>query len=768
VKKLTSAIKAINLNATTINNEEYAATFHNEVMEPSFINFGFGNNGTGKSSVAKAIRDDVGIDWTNGKSADDYTVLVYDRQFIDDHFANYNYLPGIYTMGEKNIEIQKQINTNTAEAKKHRDKAATTAEAKAIKERERNNLFPSFHETFWQIGASIREDFKKVLTGKVGSKAAFATALLQNTATPTQHDLIALKELYDVAFGGTPETPDTFDVLNLSHLKSLTEFPLLDISIVGRDDSEFNRFIKALNATDWIKRGLDRFVPHTKGKCPFCQQRLPVDFSEQIAACFDQHYQDDMNALNQHRNDYERYARTLLGVLSGNLRKNIYTKFSKEQRDLYVSKAKTVESKLKLNMQTLDSKLAEPSKKVEIESVESLCVEINNIIAEYNRLVQSSKAIHADLRNQKRACEKQVWEILAFETQALIAKYKADDKKLLDEITTFTNLITAETKAANALDVDNGKLNKQIVSIKTAVDGINRLLLDSGFQGFELRVYDGSGQSAYRVVRPHTGKVAKDLSEGERNFIGFLYFYYLVQGSHSDDDLVKEKIVVIDDPVSSMDATVLHIVGMLTREMIDACLYERKIKGVKQVFVLTHNVHFHTKVANPLVSKYEVASYFLLTKTDNNSTVTHCIQNNPNAAGEKENYNPVPSEYAALWKDYKSVNTPKVLRSLIWQILDFYFVKLSQGNGDSLKECVLITNRDKFIEQLPNGTEDSSKLVMAAKLLSYMGTSAHDSDESYYADHYEDIDGYRKSCEMIFTTMGQDQHYRMMMAEIEK
>ena len=83
MNKLTSAIKAINLTANTINGEEYAATFHGEVMNPTFINFGFGNNGTGKSSVAKSIRDDVGIDWTGDKSADDYIVLVYDRQFID-------------------------------------------------------------------------------------------------------------------------------------------------------------------------------------------------------------------------------------------------------------------------------------------------------------------------------------------------------------------------------------------------------------------------------------------------------------------------------------------------------------------------------------------------------------------------------------------------------------------------------------------------------------------------------------------------------------
>lgn len=96
MEKLTSAIKGINLTARVINGEEYAATFHGAVINPTFINFSYGNNGTGKSSIAKVINDDVGIEWTPGKSADDYEVLVYDQPFIDNTFANYGFLPGIY------------------------------------------------------------------------------------------------------------------------------------------------------------------------------------------------------------------------------------------------------------------------------------------------------------------------------------------------------------------------------------------------------------------------------------------------------------------------------------------------------------------------------------------------------------------------------------------------------------------------------------------------------------------------------------------------
>jgi len=85
-----------------------------------------------------------------------------------------------------------------------------------------------------------------------------------------------------------------------------------------------------------------------------------------------------------------------------------------------------------------------------------------------------------------------------------------------------------------------------------------------------------------------------------------------------------------------------------------------------------------------------------------------------------------------------------------------------------LRDKVLVDNRHNFIERLPNGTEDNSRLVMATKLLSYMGVGSHADYESQYVEISDNTDQYRDAFRMIFTAMGQDQHYRMMMAETEK
>lgn len=88
------------------------------------------------------------------------------------------------------------------------------------------------------------------------------------------------------------------------------------------------------------------------------------------------------------------------------------------------------------------------------------------------------------------------------------------------------------------------------MNTEATIDSINVLLDNSGFEGFHLRAKDGVANT-YEVIRPD-GTVAEKLSEGERNFIAFLYYYHLVKGS-LNSEAVKDKIVVIDDPVSSMD-----------------------------------------------------------------------------------------------------------------------------------------------------------------------------------------------------------------------
>lgn len=87
-----------------------------------------------------------------------------------------------------------------------------------------------------------------------------------------------------------------------------------------------------------------------------------------------------------------------------------------------------------------------------------------------------------------------------------------------------------------------------------------------------------SGPDGYRVLR--RGKPAKRLSEGERTAIAFLYF--LVQLKDQDFEM-PEGIVVIDDPISSLDASAIYQAFSFLKN---------ETQNAKQLFVLTHNFEF--------------------------------------------------------------------------------------------------------------------------------------------------------------------------------
>ena len=110
-KKMMSAIQKLVLTD---------ATFNGETVEPTFINFFYGKNGAGKSTIARTIRGNLpgSVEWQSDRPADSYDVLVYDADFIRDNFENYDNLPGVFTIAEENIAVQKQVKEKNDERKK--------------------------------------------------------------------------------------------------------------------------------------------------------------------------------------------------------------------------------------------------------------------------------------------------------------------------------------------------------------------------------------------------------------------------------------------------------------------------------------------------------------------------------------------------------------------------------------------------------------------------------------------------------------------------
>lgn len=750
--KMQSAIEKITLND---------ATFTGEVIEPTFVNFFYGKNGAGKSTIARTIKSNSEVEWQNGKSASDYDVLVYDTDFVNANFANYDNLAGVFTVCETNIEVQKQLE-KLAEQKKQKGEEYKQAKETADKKQgEKDTALIEYQEECWKQTEKMRVVFDAVITGKK-KKALFAEEILAKT--PVDHDFSELELTVNTIFHGDDKKYAVYSKAGKATYASLTGYELMGKAITNSSETPFASFIKALNATDWVRQGHSHYAGQTDGKCPYCQQKLPEDFDQDIADCFDAQYQSDIAEITKFQSVYKSEMDLILRTLQGNLGE-VMPGLNIEP---YQTKLKMLQDAITINNQRIAAKVKEPTTLASLEDIDTLLLDIGAIIDKLNAQISARNNIVSDIKNQKIKCKKEVWEYFAYVLKDVVKTYRDTIMKISVDVSALNTQMKTLIDESKQLNIDIADLNKQVVNTEAAIEIINRIIRTSGFQGFSLKAKEGI-QNTYEVIRPD-GSIAEKLSEGERNFIAFLYFYHLVKGSYSSDE-VKEKIVVIDDPVSSMDSGALFIVSALVREMIEVCYNNtdyrsQKVDGdyIKQIFILTHNVYFHKEITHHQVKRYRSVSFYLIRKTDNVSGIILCVRKSQTVPTEIENYNPIQNSYAALWDEYRELKTVNTLTNVIRRILEYYFIQLCGYDGNDLVKIVLEDNKEKFIEYEEGKKPNYDRYHLASALFSYINESpAIISDGLNFVEDGTDVEQYKTVFKLIFEAMQQEQHYKMMM-----
>ena len=425
-----------------------------------------------------------------------------------------------------------------------------------------------------------------------------------------------------------------------------------------------------------------------------------------------------------------------------------------------------LESNFEINRQRIAEKVKEPSKTISLEDTDTLLLEIGSMIDEINKQIKANNDVISAKRSSKAKCKTDIMQYLAFMLVADVKSYQEEVTRLQKEIEDVTERGRMLKREIGELTTEISALNKHNANTEAAIDSINKILRDSGFQGFSIRAKVGV-ENVYEVIR-EDGSIAENLSEGERNFIAFLYFYHQVRGSMSSEEL-KEKIVVIDDPVSSMDSTALFLVSAIVREMINVCrnnteYLNPKVPGdyIKQLFVLTHNVYFHREVTYQQVGYYNCTSFYMIRKNDNISTIKLCKRQSKEIPTEDENYNPVQNSYAALWEELRDIQSTIPALNVMRRILEYYFLQLCGYEGSDLREIVLDEHRNKFIKQVEGEKPDMTDYQLASSLLAYINNPNGISDGLNYVEDCEDVEAYKRVFEMVFDALDQSQHYKMM------
>ena len=589
------------IESISISNVATYASTPEQLDGLSQFNFLFGSNGTGKTTISRLIAEEgkfptCRIKWKAGTKLQP---MVYNHDFVERNFHQTLELKGVFTLGEKQKDTLEKI----AAAKTDLNLLTTKIEilTQGLRGQDGNGgkmgelamLEAGLKDKCWAQKQKYDAQLQGGFEGYRNNSEKFKSKVLHELTT-NNASLLTLAELEKKAksvFGPTPMSESSIPSVEATELLAHESNPILRKRIIGKEDVDIAALIKKIGNSDWVREGR-AFYDVNEGTCPFCQQSTSEAFEQSLNEYFDETFVTDSKLIDDLATNYDTEAlriRQELASIIASPSKFLDVEQLKSEKELF-------DARIALNNQRLAGKKKEASQVVELESLSNVFEAIKTLIDTVNFQVAAHNMMVANLATERAILTAQVWRFVLEELKADIATFRAAKDSLDKAISAMTAQITNATTDKTNKAAEIRELEKQTTSIQPTIDGINSLLLSFGFQGFKLA--KAANGSSYKLVRLDGTDAKATLSEGEKTFVTFLYFFHLLKGSDSDSGMTNDRIVVFDDPVSSLDSDILFIVGSLIKELF---VEVRSGTGhIKQIFVLTHNVYFHKEVTyNP-------------------------------------------------------------------------------------------------------------------------------------------------------------------------
>ena len=719
------------------------ATYDNQgvqINDLKKINFIYGANACGKTTISNFIYDNsdpkfnsCSLTWENGLPLD---VLVYNKEFRNRNFGK-GKLNGVFTLGEATADQIKVIEQKSEELKTIKadiiQKKETFEKLKADKEKLEND----FKETTWiKVYKKNENDFKEAFTGTL-QKESFKNKLLQETTVNTTalETVENLREKSVTIFGEQPQRIEPISQISFERILKIEANEIWKKIIVGKADVNIAKLIQKLNINDWVNQGRE-FIQDDI--CPFCQQKtITEDFKKQIENFFDETYLNDIKHLKELKQEYNTLTLNIINQLNTIETNQKALNNSKLDKDRFSAYLKTLISQNTTNSEYLLNKIKEPSRSIALISIKEQSDLLTGLIAQANQDIKKHNDIVTNYSTERNHLIKAIWKYLIEEYKAEITTFINQKSGLDKGITNLDTQYKAKVLEYKKLDAEIKELNKNVTSIQPTINEINRILKSYGFLNFE--IVPATEDGFYQILREDGTIAETTLSEGEITFITFLYYLQLAKGGISEDEVNNERVIVIDDPISSLDSNILFVVSTLIKEII------KNIKAdtgsIKQLILLTHNVYFHKEVSfiDGRTKFCNKTNFWILRRNDKVTSLQSFEMDNP-----------IQSSYELLWQELKSegVKSSLTIQNIMRRIIENYFKLLGKYGDDDL-----IMKFDTKEEQ-----------EICRSLISWINDGSHSINDDIYVELQDrTIDTYKKVFKDIFVLTNHEGHYKMMM-----
>ena len=586
-----------------------------------------------------------------------------------------------------------------------------------------------------------QNDFKQVLKGSIGSKKLFTQRIISESNIDTS--LVELKDhkslltKVETLLGDRPSTFPKISTISPTTISSSENNKIWKKIIVGKSDVNIAGLITHLDSNDWVSMGQQFIEGET---CPFCQKEtIDDDFKGQLAAFFDETFIADRQSVLSFEKSYKQEADRLLSDFEVVLQTEKSNPDSKLEIEGYQSCLSILKSEFRSNHLSMCSKVEKVSLQVDIVETQTYVKQLILFIEAANALIELHNKLATNYDSEISKFTAEVWLFLCGQLKTELSEYKKKTKGIKKAVDSISILVEERRLNIITLDAEIKELSKNMTSVRPAVDEINRMLKAYGFTNFSIAPSTGLANH-YSIQRGNGDLALTTLSEGEVTFITFLYFIQLANGALTQEGVTEDRVLVIDDPISSLDSNVLYIVSAIIKKLT------REIKegsSIKQLLLFTHNVYFHKEASyqGGRSNGCNKTHFWILRKANNVTSIQAYKEQNP-----------ISSSYELLWREIKDrkPGSSITIQNAMRRILENYFKVL----GDFSDEDIV----NKF--------DSAEEQQICRSLLYWINDGSHCLPDDLFiqeiGDSTEQFVGVFKN---VFNYSGHHAHYQMMMGE---
>lgn len=662
------------------------------------INFIYGNNGTGKSTLSRffnSVSDKIYSTCTyTGNMIENR--LIYNNNFIEDNFKSDNDIPGIFTLGKEHVEMQEELKKVLESIEKNKQEKIKAKEDLETTNKEKDESMANFINLIWtkknDKTSKISELYQHAFTGLHASKKKFYDEYLSQQSS-NESDLLDDEELFKKAEVVFTNQQSELPLIPIFKNKMDFDSNIFKKSIIGQEELEFADLVGKLNLHTWVHEGYKTIQDNDINYCPFCRNELTDEIISSLSEYFNKKFENEISELKISIVKYKEYTENLIRYL-----KELQTLQNKYlNQDIVENTLLKVQAKNEENLKYLSEKERVPSNKVEVNLFENELEKLLEQLSLDNTKIKTHNSTVQNIVEEKEKLTRNIWRRFLNSTDEEFKKYDRETKQFSGKQKGLKKTIQDKDLHITREQQNYDEIKASMFGISSTVSAINKQLSLYGFKNFLLEAVEG--EEKYKIVRENGEDANKTLSEGEKTFITFLYYYHLVKNEKS------KKLIFIDDPISSLDSTVLYIVSTLIKDLL-ANIDKYKIE---QMFISTHNTYFFKEITY----KAQNCSYYVIRKN-----------NDLGSYAKRYEKNPITNSYEALWKELVELkdSSSNVIQNVMRRILENYFKFLG---GIELEDLV-----EHF--------EEDEKIIVSS-LIKWTHDGSHHIQEDLYVQQQSEI-----------------------------